>query len=165
MESNFLIALIAVVLVVVGSVVWVRPSPRDKKLADWRRDALVAGMKVKLEGFKADPKQSGIRADIEGTSYQLFNSTPDKQDKLVWAVVLDEDGWLKDDLPEGWSWYKEQVSDSLIAKVNDQIKKAPLDIIGIERTPFMSRIVWKETGKNFDPQALKQFLEEVQAVA
>lgn len=161
---NFLIAIGAVILVVVGSVVWVRPSPRDKKLAAWRRDALVAGLKVKLEGFKADPKQSGIREDITGTSYQLFNSEPSKKDSLVWAVVKDP-GWLQDHLPEGWSWYKAQVEEQLIEQVVEQIKKAPLEIIGIERTPYMSRIVWKEVGKNFDPETLKQFLKEVQAIA
>ena len=161
---NFLIALGLVVLVIVGSVVWIRPSPRDKKLANWRRDALVAGLKVKLEGFKADPKKSGIRDDIEGATYQLFNSAPDKHDKLTWAVVLDE-GWLKDDLPEGWSWYKERANDDLVAKIAEQIKKAPLEILGIERTPFMSRIVWTEPGKNFNAQVLKQFLQEVQDIA
>lgn len=164
MELNFLVAVIAVILVVVGSVVWVRPSPRDKKLAAWRQQALISGLKVKLEGFRADPKVSGIRDDIEGVSYQLFNSQPNKKDEMVWAVVLDE-GWLQDHLPEGWSWYKEQPKEPLVDLIVEQIKKAPLDIIGIERTPYMSRIVWKETGKNFDPTVLKQFLNEVQAIA
>lgn len=164
MELNFLVAIVAVILVVVGSVVWVRPSPRDKKLAAWRQQAMLAGLKVKLEGFKADPKESGIRDDIEGTSYQLFNVQPDKKDELVWAVVLDQ-GWLQDHLPEGWSWYKKQIAEEMVERVVQQIKKAPVDIIGIERTPYMSRVVWKETGKDFDPQLLKQYLEEVQAIA
>lgn len=163
MEPNFWIALLVVVMFVLGSVVWVRPSPRDIKLANWRREALVAGLKVKLEGFKADPKESGIRDDIEGASYQLFNDIPAKHDKLVWAVVLN-DGWLKDGLPEGWSWYKEKADAKLIDRISEQIEKAPLDIVGIERTPYMSRIVWSESGKNFDPQALKQFLQEVQTI-
>jgi len=164
MESNFLIALVLVVLVVVGSVVWVRPSPRDKKLALWRQQTLLAGMKVKLEGFKAEPKESGIRADIEGASYQLFNHQPDKKDTLVWAVVKDQ-GWLKDHLPEDWSWYRQQADSALVGRIADLIREVPIDVIGIERTPYMSRIVWKEVGKEYDPAELKRFLDKVQAVA
>lgn len=52
------LAMIFVALVVVGSVMWIRPSPRDQKLAKWRRDALVAGMKVRLQTLKAEPKKA-----------------------------------------------------------------------------------------------------------
>ncbi len=164
MESNFFVAIVMVVLVVVGSVVWVRPSPRDKKLASWRQQALLAGMKVKLEGFKAEPKESGIRENIEGASYQLFNHKPDKKDVLVWAVVKDQ-GWLQEHLPDGWSWYRQQADSTLVGRIAELIKTAPIEIIGIERTPYMSRVIWKEVGKEFDPVALKLFLEKVQQVA
>lgn len=89
------------IFMVVGSVVWVRPSPRDQKLAIWRRNALLAGLKVKLETLKAEPVNSGIRTDLEGISYILFNPAVDKLDKSGWAVVKAQ-GWLNEGLPEGW---------------------------------------------------------------
>ncbi len=162
---NLLMALGLVALVIIGSIVWIRPSPRDKKLANWRRDALVAGLKVKLEGFRAEPKESGIRDDLTGASYQLFNMSPDKKDTTSWAVVSSEDGWLKDDLPEGWCWYKQEANAVLKAKIADAITRSPCTIIGLERTPYMSRIVWQENGKEFDVQALKSFLQHVQNIA
>ena len=46
------VVILLVVMMVVGSVVWVRPSPRDKRLALWRRDAIMSGLKVKLDATK-----------------------------------------------------------------------------------------------------------------
>lgn len=156
------ILVILAILIVVGSVVWVRPSPRDQKLAAWRRDALVAGLKVSLQGLKAEPKQSGIRDDIEGASYTLYNPASQKGDELSWAVVKAQ-GWLQEDLPEQWSWYKENghVSHAQVAQL---IQDCPLEVLAIERTPVSSRVIWKETGSEFSPEGLKGFLERVQAV-
>ena len=61
MSTFIIVALI--MLSVVGSVVWVRPSPRDQRLAKWRQQALVGGLRVNLQPLKAEPKDSGIRDD------------------------------------------------------------------------------------------------------
>lgn len=155
------VVILLVVMMVVGSVVWVRPSPRDKRLALWRRDAIMSGLKVKLEGLAAEPKESGIRDDVEGVSYILFKVSPAKGDEKKWAVVKSE-GWLQAGLPEQWSWYKEE-DQSLSEALSSLIKNAPLPILAIERTPYLSRVIWKENADNFDSQKLKEFLQQVQA--
>lgn len=154
------VLVILAILIVVGSVVWVRPSPRDKKLATWRRDALVAGLKVSLQPLKAEPKHSGIRDDVEGASYILYNPASQKGDNLSWAVVKTQ-GWLQEDLPEGWSWYKENghVSHEHVAQC---VLECPIEVLAIERTPVSSRIIWKENGSQFTPEVLKLFLQKVQ---
>jgi hypothetical protein len=148
---------------VVGSVVWVRPSPRDQRLAEWRRKAIMSGLKVKLEGVAAEPKESGIRTDLEGVSYILYKNKPIKGDDKKWMVV-NYDGWLKDELPDGWSWHKEE-SLNLSAALSDLIKNAPLPILAIERTPYLSRIVWNESAGDFDSEKLKDFLQIVQVTS
>lgn len=154
------IVTILIMLVILGSVAWVRPSPRDKKIAKWRHEALIAGMKVSLQPLKAEPKDSGIRDDIEGASYQLINKVPNKKDGLVWTVVK-ADGWMKEDLPSEWSWYKVNghVDHAEVAKL---IEECPVEVIAIQRTPVLSRVIWMEFGQEFDPQPLKAFLEKVQ---
>lgn len=147
------------ILMVVGSVVWVRPSPRDKKLATWRRDAIVAGIKVRLDTLKAEPKESGIREDVPGISYILYNPAPDKNDSLTWAVVKAQ-GWLNEGLPDGWSWHTKAVP-SKAAEVALLLAAAPINIVGLERTPHSSRVMWGEDGVVFDAQALKAYLESV----
>lgn len=155
------VVIVFAVLVVAGSVAWVRPSPRDKRLAEWRRNAIVSGLKVKLEGIAAEPKKSGIREDIEGVSYILYNHAPIKGDDSCWQVVQC-DGWLKNRLPDGWSWHGKEV-ERLAGAIEGLIEGAPLPIIAIERTPNLSRIIWKEESCNFDSNLLKQYLSGVQA--
>lgn len=140
--------------------VWVRPSPRDKKLATWRRDAIVAGIKVSLDTLKAEPKNSGIRDDVAGISYILYNPAPDKLDTLNWAVVKAE-GWLNEGLPEGWSWHGQELASRAVA-ITELIALSPITILGLERTPYSSRVIWQENGADFDALTLKAFLERVQ---
>jgi len=154
---------VVIMLVIIGSVAWVRPSQREKRLAQFRHEALMAGLKVRLDGIDAEPKESGIREDIPGASYILIEKQPAKKDTVSWMVVLD-DGWIKDGLIEGWSWHTKKVDVDLDA-VNELIKSAPIPLLGIERTPKFSRVIWGEGPVEFDAPELKQYLEKVQATS
>jgi len=158
-----LVIVMIAILSLVGSVVWVRPSKRDVKLAKWRQEARQAGLYVKLDGLAAEPKDSGIRDDVGGASYYLYETKSDKQDQLSWAVVKAQ-GWLQQGLPKEWSWYQREMP------LNNQhlqslIASLPISIDAIERTPKYSRVIWGESGQDFDAQQLKQFLQQVQALA
>lgn len=157
------LVMVFIALVVVGSVMWVRPSPRDQKLAKWRRDAIMAGLKVRMQTLKAEPKNSGIRDDVEGISYEWFNPEPNKTDTRTWAIVK-TDAWLKDGLPQGWSWYAQEV-DIDPAKIAQIIQALPMEVNAIERTPISSRVIWNESGKDFDAKALKEYLQNLQAIS
>ncbi len=156
-------AMAIVMLMVVGSVVWIRPSPRDQKLAKWRRDAIVAGIKVRMQTLKAEPKNSGIRDDVSGVTYEWFNPQPNKKDTSNWAVVKTQ-GWLTEHLPEGWSWYAEMPTQANIEKIIEIIEAAPYEINALERTPVSCRIIWDENGAQFDAQVLKSYLQKLQAI-
>jgi len=49
--------------------------------------------------------------------------------------------------------------------VNELIKSAPVPLLGIERTPKFSRVIWGEGPVEFDAPELKQYLEKVQATS
>ncbi len=159
--TGFIIVLVAI-LSVVGSVVWVRPSKRDVKLADWRQEARKAGLHVRLEGLAAEPKESGIRDDVTGASYYLYNQQPDKKDELTWAIV-NTHGWLQDNLPTNWSWYHREVAINS-ADLSSLMSSLSLPIKAIERTPKYSRIIWDESGLEFDAVQLKELLQKVHAI-
>lgn len=162
MTTGFIIFLIA--MMVIGSIVWIKPSPRDKRLAEFRRQAIMGGLKVRLEGVKAEPVHSGIRHDIKGASYILYVTKPDKTDESRWMVVADE-GWMKDGLPEGWSWHTQEAPSALHNRISEVITASKLPLTAIERTPAYSRIVWQEPPLAFDAEELKQYLENVQAIS
>ncbi len=159
--TAFIIVIVAI-LSVVGSVAWVRPSKRDVKLAKWRQEARVAGLQVKLEGLKAEPKESGIREDVGRASYSLYLPKAQKGDDVSWAVVK-SDGWLKEGLDTQWSWYLAQPELNL-EKIRALIASCPIPVDAIERSPARSRIFWDEAGSEFDAEKLADFLREVQSI-
>ena len=60
---------ILVVLVVFGSVYWMKPSPRDTRLAALRLDAIKRGLHVRQFKFKPESAKNGVRDEVWGTSF------------------------------------------------------------------------------------------------
>lgn len=99
---NPIFIVIFIVLAVFGSVYMLKPSPRQKRLADLRLEAIKLGLHVKLETFKVDSKKMGIRDDVVATRYERLDPSV-KSQALRWSVVR-QSGWEQEGLPEGWSW-------------------------------------------------------------
>lgn len=99
---NPIFIVIFIVLAVFGSVYMLKPSPRQKRLADLRLDAIKLGLHVKLDTFKVNSKKMGVRDNVVATRYERLDPSI-KTQALRWSVVR-QDGWEKEGLPEGWSW-------------------------------------------------------------
>lgn len=150
-------------LMVLGGALWVKPSKREQKIAVWRRDAIVAGMQVRLKGMDAEPKHSGIREDVSGVSYIAHNMELHKKPLQEWAVVQ-SDGWYQDDLPAGWAWYGHKPESAEYRQhVASLLEQSPYPLVGLERTMNFVRFVWKENGDTFDAAVLKGYLMQLQA--
>lgn len=97
-----ILIVIFIVLAVFGSVYMLKPSPRQKRLADLRLEAIKLGLHVKLDTFKVDSKKMGVRDDVVATRYERLDPAI-KTQALRWSVVR-QAGWEQEGLPEGWSW-------------------------------------------------------------
>jgi hypothetical protein len=123
---NPLIIVVFIILAVFGSVYMLKPSPRQKRLAELRLDAIKLGLQVKLKTFKTDSKKMGVRDDVMGTRYERFNPAI-KSQAMRWCIVR-QAGWEQEGLPEGWSWNNlvvrpnsEKLSE-LLSKVGDDVQ-------------------------------------------
>ncbi len=94
------------VLTIIGSVMMLRPSPRDTRLAALRFDAIRNGLEVRSFTFKTNPAKTGIRDDIPGTSYTLWRDAK-RQDGALKFRVVNQAGWDNDGLPAGLSWHNQ----------------------------------------------------------
>lgn len=94
-------------LVIFGSVYWLKPSPRDTRLANLRLDAIKLGLQVRQQTFKVDAAKTGIRDDIAGTSYTLMRalSHSDKQTDSLKYRLVGQSGWETDGLSDGLAWH------------------------------------------------------------
>ena len=121
---------ILVVLVVFGSVYWLKPSPRDKRLAELRLDAIKRRLQVRQFTFKPESAKNGVRDDITGTSYTLLNQEKRNGGELL-ARVAGQQGWDSEGLPEGMSWH-DKASPTLAAKIAAELPQLNDDLLLLE---------------------------------
>lgn len=102
-----------VVMAIMGSVFWLKPSARDARLADLRFNAIRSGMQVRQFTFKPDAAKTGVRDDITATSYTwlkkaTYENGGGHEDvaggELQFSVVR-QPAWDQEFLPQGLSWH------------------------------------------------------------
>jgi hypothetical protein len=153
---------ILVGLVVFGSVYWLKPSPRDKRLADLRLDAIKRKLHVRQYTFKPDSAKTGIRDDFTGTNYTLMDPKPKKRDsgELLWRIV-GQQGWDTEGLPEGLAWH-DHGSEEDAKLVSALIQDLSDDLLLLE--VYSNRVtLMPAEHKTANAEAYEKFLQAVLA--
>ena len=98
------VLIILVALMVMGSVMWLKPSARDKRLADLRLDAIKRKLAVKQYTWKPDAAKTGVREEIMATSYTLVAPGAKGTGTLLYRLV-GQPAWDTEGLPSGFAWH------------------------------------------------------------
>jgi hypothetical protein len=106
-----------------------KPSPRQQRLAGLRLEAIKLGLQVKLDTFKPNSKQTGVRDEILATRYQRFNPAV-KSQTLRWCIVR-QGGWEQQGLAQGWSWH-DQTQKPDLSKLSELLTQVGEDVQMIE---------------------------------
>lgn len=124
-----LIIVVLVVMAIIGSVMMLKPSAKQARLAEQRLEAIKLGLQVKLETFEPESEKNGVRNDIRGALYLRY--FPDvKSQKIKWRVVR-QPAWDSEGLPESWSWHdKDETPD--LAALNELLEALPEDVLLVE---------------------------------
>lgn len=124
-----LIIILAVVMAVIGSVMMLKPSAKQARLAEQRLEAIKLGLQVKLENFEPESEKNGVRDNIRGALYLRF--FPDvKSQQVKWRVVR-QPAWDSEGLAESWSWHDKDAMPDL-DKLNSLLKALPDDVLLVE---------------------------------
>ena len=107
---TFWLVLGLVALSMFGSIYWLKPSPRDTRLAKLRFDAIKQGLQVRQFTFKPDAAKTGVRDDITGTTYTLQRPGSSQGGAFRFRVA-GQPGWENDGLPDGLSWHDQGSAD------------------------------------------------------
>lgn len=99
----------AVVMAIMGSVFWLKPSARDARLAELRFNAIRAGLQVRQYTFKPDAAKTGVRDDLTATSYTWLQQNRSQHEDaaggdLKYRVVR-QPAWDQEGLADGLSWH------------------------------------------------------------
>ena len=152
-----LIIIIAVVMAVIGSVMMLKPSAKQARLAEQRLEAIKLGLQVKLENFEPESEKNGVRNDIRGAQYLRF--FPDvKSQQIKWRVVR-QAAWDSEGLPESWSWHDKDSVPNL-EKLNTLLKELPEDVLLVEAFDNRVALITEES-KDSTALLINDWLEQV----
>ncbi len=136
----------------IGSVMWVMPSPRQRYQAQLRMRARKLGVQVQLARVTL-PRAKG-ELEPETISVPAYRFIRDN------LVREERDGWIgwevhrletldNEALPEGWSWLKGQgdLSQEAMMQLVTLLHGLPEDVVGVESTPLHLTLYWYEHGE------------------
>jgi hypothetical protein len=165
LEPALKIAIIVfVVLSLMGSVMWMMPTRREKYLATLRLEARKRGFTVQLIRVEPPRAQGEYESDTKNVAaYRLIRKKDAKgrqPDTTPWQVFK-VDSIANEGLPEGWSW---KIGERALEKPQLEvlitvIGLLPEDVVGLESTPIHVSGYWSENTDVEGMDALKAALE------
>lgn len=141
--------IILVVSSLVGSVMWVMPSPRERFQANLRLKARGLGFQVQIAQLKM-PRQKG-EAEAETLSVPVYrqvrtNLSSQQKDSWVSWQVCRAETLAQEGLPQGWSWISGEgrLDGARLAALCETLADLPADAIALESTPIHLNVFWRE---------------------
>lgn len=141
-----------IVASLIGSVMWVMPSPRQRYQAQLRMRARKLGIQVQLARVTLPRAKGELEPEtVSVPAYRFIRDNLERSERdrwLGWEVhrldLIDNEG-----LPEGWSWIKGQGSlpDAAVAQLGTLLNALPEDVVGVESTPLHLSLYWHEHGE------------------
>jgi hypothetical protein len=150
-------------LLVIGPLMWLRPTPRERRLAALRGAAQSAGLRVTMRQLpkldlapeeRVTPGGRPLPATRELAVY-LHPLEPKLRALPVWRILRGSDG-----LPAwpGWVFEAGRKPDSpwlgrLLATLAPQVAGVPADVVALECDPFTLGAYWLERPGNGPAEA------------
>lgn len=138
------------IMMVYGTVMWVRPSAKDRRLADLRMQALQAGIKVQqghIDDLSIDGRVN--RASRPVFFYRMLKNNPDRPT----VTLLKTTGESGIYLPDGWAWeHDKRLPANGIQSITPFLVSLPESVFGVEMSPGYVGIAWDER----DPSQFEQ---------
>lgn len=155
--TGYLIGALVIALVV-GPVLWLRPSQGDKRRTGLRLLARRLGLQVRLCNLPQTRRARVRREDTEqGVVYQLPVPDPGKLRPIDYLLVRDAAG----------SWENENseaLPPALQAALERAIAALPADAVALELVPQGPAVYWRERGGEATVEALAAQLRALREV-
>ncbi|MET3999447.1 hypothetical protein [Marinobacterium sp. MBR-109] len=145
----FIITLVVASLI--GSVMWVMPSPRQRYQANLRLKARQLGIQVHMARVSLPRALGEMEPDVRTIpAYRIARTNLERSERDSWSgwEVLRVDTLENLGLPEHWSWSKGQggLQPAALEQLNSLLEQLPDDVLGVESTPLSLTFYWDERG-------------------
>jgi hypothetical protein len=166
--------IVVILLVIIGPIIAVLPSARQKERMAMRQRAMAQGISVELTSIEdpdPDPNKylSNTGKPLERikrvVAYRMLRERPAdwrRLPRIDWCA-LRCGGPGTGGLPPGWAWQNElpsQMSNRLKEFIVDGLQMLPNDVVRVDEVRYMVSVYWNEqgSGENLDP--VVDFLKE-----
>jgi len=170
----WLVVIVMILGFVVGPIMWVIPTKRDKRIAKLRNYAAQAGVRVRLVARSSLP---GI-SEAEGSPVNLvrysINWDPEGDDaETVLSCKIENSPWRlqvgkiehESHFSGQWEWAKDLVADQKWhIFLRETLNTLPRGVLVIENTPYDLAIFWQEKGSNSEVDRLVEILKTLRGL-
>ena len=139
-------------LVVVGSITWILPSPMERRQGERRMAALKLGMTVRILSVDDWVKE---RLDIVQLSQYLIWTDKKPRHAALWRVPDRTEAWVSP--PEANSW------DLLAGEFDELLRALPNDIVGIGADSGCVWVALDDAKADIEPDTIKPLLDQILA--
>ncbi len=156
--------IILVMMSLLGSMMWVMPSPRERFLAKLRSQATRRGFQVQMVRV-TPPRAAGQVAPevMKATAYRLprYNLDKKHRDHFNEWQIFRLTAVANEGLPEGWCWGigERQLNEQQLAVLNQLIAELPEGVTSVESTPLHISLYWNEKGDETTLEQLHTLLQ------
>ncbi|MBV1882579.1 MAG: hypothetical protein KUG82_13155 [Pseudomonadales bacterium] len=163
------VIILLVISMMVGPILWLRPTPRERHISKLRTQAMSAGMSVTCPGVKRF-KWAETNVLIEANRFVRYTLTFDDSqlsaDDFRGSNAASFNGtyfrWIYKGNEE-WQWH--EVSGNKLDKIPElralfeEIKGSSLGVVAIQLSYKSCSVYWHERGDETSVEQIKQYLQ------
>lgn len=151
--------IILIMMSLLGSMMWVMPSPRQRFLAKLRQQASKHGFQVQMVRMTPPRAAGQMKPEtLTATAYRLprYNLEKAHRNNFTEWQVFRQIAVANEGLPEGWCWGSGErcLNEQQLAVLNALIEQLPAGVSSVESTPVHISLYWDERG---DENSLDEF--------
>ncbi|GAB2590211.1 hypothetical protein [Nitrincola alkalisediminis] len=157
---------IVVMLSLVGSVMWIKPSPRERMQSQIRLHARALGFIVQIATIET-PRAKG-EMDVERKrlpAYRILRSDLSRDEKDQWNSwqAFRVENVANQGLPSQWSWKRGEgvLTSEQCQMLSAVIESLPESVFALESSPMHFTVYWRESG---GPEVLDQIKAAIEPV-
>lgn len=157
--------IVLIMMSLVGSMMWVMPTQRQKYQAALRMKAKQLGFQVQLEKVTPPRGKGELEPDSRDmTSYRVLRQGMSREEKNnfnSWHVFRHE-AIANIGLPQGWSWSsgERKLSENELIQLNEFIQALPEGVFSIESSAVFVGVHWNEEGGEEVLESLYALLDQ-----
>lgn len=142
--------IVLIMLSLIGSMMWVMPSPRQRFQSKLRLDARKQGFHVSLARLKLPRAQGEMEGDERNMPlyrYRRDNLDRKERDSFVGWSVARVNALANTGLPPGWSWINGEstLDNSRLTALSNWLEGLPLAVEAVESDSMHLALYWSES--------------------